>query len=181
MGLQRAFQIAGARALVSSLWTANDTATTALMAKFYHEFWINKKEPHAALREAQLTGDKRYWKLKNRLGDRSADHRGGTSECSAPSAREAMSLADAGVWESCRSSCLGRSAFLTEMTQCVKGHAGAVCNLIGGREAQRVCGFVANHCALEIHATCATCTTGNGRRLAGFGDRARRQRVGFTD
>jgi len=29
--------------------------TAALMAKFYHELWVNKKEPLAALREAQLT------------------------------------------------------------------------------------------------------------------------------
>jgi CHAT domain-containing protein len=33
----------------------NDAATAALMAKFYHELWINKKSPIDALREAQLT------------------------------------------------------------------------------------------------------------------------------
>ena len=33
----------------------NDTATAALMTKFYHELWVNKKPPIEALREAQLT------------------------------------------------------------------------------------------------------------------------------
>ena len=34
---------------------AERLATAALMAKFYHELWINKKPPIEALREAQLT------------------------------------------------------------------------------------------------------------------------------
>jgi CHAT domain-containing protein/Tfp pilus assembly protein PilF len=55
MGLQRAFHLAGCPNVVSSLWKVNDAATAALMAKFYHELWVNKQEPLAALRSAQLT------------------------------------------------------------------------------------------------------------------------------
>jgi CHAT domain-containing protein len=54
-GLQRAFHLAGCPNVIASLWNVNDAATAALMAKFYHEMWVNKKEPLAALREAQLT------------------------------------------------------------------------------------------------------------------------------
>lgn len=54
-GLQRAFHIAGCPNVVASLWKVNDAATAALMSKFYHEIWVNKKPPIEALREAQLT------------------------------------------------------------------------------------------------------------------------------
>src|SRR5205085_11898789 len=53
--LQRAFHLAGCPNVIASLWKVNDAATAALMAKFYHELWINKKSPIEALREAQLT------------------------------------------------------------------------------------------------------------------------------
>jgi len=52
--LQMVFHIAGAENVVASLWKVSDSATAALMAKFYHELWVNKREPLAALREAQL-------------------------------------------------------------------------------------------------------------------------------
>ncbi|HLW65441.1 MAG TPA: CHAT domain-containing tetratricopeptide repeat protein [Gemmataceae bacterium] len=54
-GLQRAFHLAGCANVIGSLWNVNDAATAALMAKFYHELWVNKKPPIEALREAQLT------------------------------------------------------------------------------------------------------------------------------
>jgi CHAT domain-containing protein/Tfp pilus assembly protein PilF len=54
-GLQRAFHLAGCPNVVTSLWKVNDAATAALMAKFYHEMWVNNKPPIVALREAQLT------------------------------------------------------------------------------------------------------------------------------
>ncbi|HEV3144657.1 MAG TPA: CHAT domain-containing tetratricopeptide repeat protein [Gemmataceae bacterium] len=54
-GLQRALHLAGCLSVVATLWSAGDPATTALMARFYHELWVNQKEPLAALREAQLT------------------------------------------------------------------------------------------------------------------------------
>jgi len=54
-GLTRAFHLAGCPNVVASLWKVSDSATAALMAKFYHELWVNKKPPIEALREAQLT------------------------------------------------------------------------------------------------------------------------------
>jgi CHAT domain-containing protein/tetratricopeptide (TPR) repeat protein len=53
-GLVRAFHLAGCPDVVASLWKVHDRATAALMAKFYHELWVNKKAPIDALREAQL-------------------------------------------------------------------------------------------------------------------------------
>ena len=53
--LQQAFHLAGCPNVVASLWKVNDAATAALMTKFYHELWANKKPPIEALREAQLT------------------------------------------------------------------------------------------------------------------------------
>ena len=47
--------IAGCRDVVGSLWSVDDQATAALMAKFYHELWINNRPPAEALRAAQLT------------------------------------------------------------------------------------------------------------------------------
>ena len=42
MGLQRAFQVAGARSLVSSLWSVEDNATAALMDEFYANLWSRR-------------------------------------------------------------------------------------------------------------------------------------------
>jgi len=54
-GLQRAFHLAGCPNVVASLWKVSDSATAALMAKFYYELWVKKRPPIEALREAQLT------------------------------------------------------------------------------------------------------------------------------
>jgi CHAT domain-containing protein len=55
LGLQRAFQSAGARSVVASLWKVEDQGTAALMGLFYHKLWRENKTPVDALREAQLT------------------------------------------------------------------------------------------------------------------------------
>jgi CHAT domain-containing protein len=54
-GLQRAFQAAGARAVVASLWKVDDAATTVLMEHFYANLWSEKMSKLEALRQAQLT------------------------------------------------------------------------------------------------------------------------------
>jgi CHAT domain-containing protein/tetratricopeptide (TPR) repeat protein len=60
LGLQRAFQLAGARSVLASLWKVPDEETHQLMREFYRRVWskdpISKAE---ALRQAQL------WMLEN--------------------------------------------------------------------------------------------------------------------
>jgi CHAT domain-containing protein len=55
LGLQQAFQAAGARALVASLWKVDDAATSVLMEEFYANLWQEKMSKLEALRQAQLT------------------------------------------------------------------------------------------------------------------------------
>jgi hypothetical protein len=55
LGLQRAFQVAGARTVVASLWQVDDKATRALMEDFYQNLWRKKMTKLEALRQAQLT------------------------------------------------------------------------------------------------------------------------------
>jgi CHAT domain-containing protein len=54
LGLQRAFQSAGARAVVASLWSVPDEETRALMEAFYTNLWQRKLSPLESLRRAQL-------------------------------------------------------------------------------------------------------------------------------
>jgi tetratricopeptide (TPR) repeat protein len=54
LGLQRAFQMAGARNVVASLWGVDDQATAALMGLFYYYLWDAQQPPLIALRNAQL-------------------------------------------------------------------------------------------------------------------------------
>ncbi|MFO0868269.1 MAG: tetratricopeptide repeat protein [Pirellulales bacterium] len=54
LGLQRAFQVAGARTTVASLWTVDDVHTRALMERFYQNVWEKEMSKLEALREAQL-------------------------------------------------------------------------------------------------------------------------------
>jgi CHAT domain-containing protein len=54
LGLQRAFQVAGARTVVASFWQVHDRATRALMQRFYENLWSRDMSRLAALREAQI-------------------------------------------------------------------------------------------------------------------------------
>jgi CHAT domain-containing protein len=54
LGLQRAFQVAGAHSVVASLWKVPDTPTQSLMSRFYANLWSKRLPPLAALRTAQL-------------------------------------------------------------------------------------------------------------------------------
>jgi len=58
-GLQRAFHIAGAQGVVSSLWTVNDEATAIFFAKFYELLWNDQLDPRSALRATQR------WMIRN--------------------------------------------------------------------------------------------------------------------
>jgi CHAT domain-containing protein len=58
LGLQRAFQVAGARSVMAGLWQVDDKATRDLMTRFYENLWNHKLPKLEALRQAQL------WMLK---------------------------------------------------------------------------------------------------------------------
>ena len=54
IGLRRAFRMAGARTVISSLWEVSDTATRELMTLFYENLWLEEESKQEALRNAQL-------------------------------------------------------------------------------------------------------------------------------
>jgi CHAT domain-containing protein len=78
LGIQRAFQVAGARTTISSLWKVSDEATRRIMEEFYRNYVGPKgMTPAEALRAAQL------WALNNpdlvpRGADAPADEQGVT-------------------------------------------------------------------------------------------------------
>ena len=55
VGLQRAFEVAGARSTIASLWHVDDEATVDLMSEFYTNLWKKRMGKLEALRQAQLT------------------------------------------------------------------------------------------------------------------------------
>jgi CHAT domain-containing protein len=54
LGLQRSFQVAGARSVVASLWTIDDKATVELMDRFYENLWEKRLSKGESLRQAQI-------------------------------------------------------------------------------------------------------------------------------
>lgn len=58
-GLQRAFQVAGAKAVITSLWKVDDAATEMLMTAFYAK-WLDGRSKYDALKEAQNEIRKKY-------------------------------------------------------------------------------------------------------------------------
>lgn len=100
LGLQRTFQAAGARSIVSSLWQVKEEQTRHLMARFYRNVWEKKLTRLEALREAQL------WMLREGRRKTDSNYRGlkgwwlkqtGALPISAPVEWAAFQLA--GVWQ----------------------------------------------------------------------------------
>jgi CHAT domain-containing protein len=58
-GLQRAFQVAGAKSVITSLWRVDDAATEMLMTQFYTR-WLKGTDKWQALKEAQKEVQKKY-------------------------------------------------------------------------------------------------------------------------
>jgi antitoxin component YwqK of YwqJK toxin-antitoxin module/CHAT domain-containing protein/tetratricopeptide (TPR) repeat protein len=58
-GLQRAFQVAGSKATIMSLWKVDDIATQQLMENFYR-YWMESGNKTEAFRKAQLEVRQKY-------------------------------------------------------------------------------------------------------------------------
>ena len=54
LGLQRAFQVAGVKTTIASLWNVPDQKTTQLAERFYKNLWQKKMSKLESLREAQI-------------------------------------------------------------------------------------------------------------------------------
>jgi len=73
LGLQRAFQVSGARTVVATLWKVSDEPTRQLMERFYENLWDRKMGKLEALRQAQLAmlreGPKRGMAIVKKEGE----------------------------------------------------------------------------------------------------------------
>jgi len=88
LGLQRSFQMAGAKTVVASLWQVSDHGTQTLMTEYYTNLWEKKLSKLEALRQAQLTMLRGYDPRKQtltrglvRLDKPEADSEPSTGEC----------------------------------------------------------------------------------------------------
>jgi len=54
LGVQRAFQVSGARAAMVTLWPVDDAATQRLVLEFYRNWWDRGMDKVTALQAAQL-------------------------------------------------------------------------------------------------------------------------------
>ena len=70
LSLQRAFQVAGVKSTVTSLWKVDDAATQSLMVEFYRNLWEKRLGKLEALRQAQLAMIEHYDPKKQTLRDR---------------------------------------------------------------------------------------------------------------
>ena len=73
-GLQRAFQIAGAKSILMSLWTVSDEATQQLMTSFYQNWKIEKQPVREAFLNAQKSLKEKFpqpyfWAAFKLVGD----------------------------------------------------------------------------------------------------------------
>lgn len=59
-GLQRAFNVAGAKSIIMSLWRVNDEVTQELMTQFYRFWIVNGQDPRKAFKAAQEYVRTRY-------------------------------------------------------------------------------------------------------------------------
>jgi CHAT domain-containing protein len=57
--LQRAFQVAGAKSLIMSLWKVPDAPTQELMLSFYSK-WLGGMDKREAFRQSQMELAKKY-------------------------------------------------------------------------------------------------------------------------
>lgn len=80
LGLQRAFQVAGAKSVMAGLWRVPDRETMLLMQRFYQNVWTKKLPKGQALREAQI------WMLKEAKPPRGLD----TGEEETPAAKKLL-------------------------------------------------------------------------------------------
>jgi CHAT domain-containing protein len=60
IGLRRAFRTAGAKTVISSLWSVQDESTARLMESFYRNLWDAGMDRIEALRQAQLSMLRRH-------------------------------------------------------------------------------------------------------------------------
>ena len=77
LGLQRAFQLAGARSSITSLWKIDDGATQVLMTEFYTNLWQKKLGKLEALRQGAVanaarirSGEKEFRLARTRPAER---------------------------------------------------------------------------------------------------------------